>query len=66
MNCPACAHPDHRILRTDAQGGVVRRTRECLKCTKRWHTIEAPEPVFRRAEEIAEAFEAMRGAVGEG
>jgi transcriptional regulator NrdR family protein len=65
MNCPACGHPDHRVLRTDAKGGRVRRSRECLKCTQRWHTVEAPESEYQRAQEIAEAFRAMRGAVGE-
>lgn len=43
----------------------VRRSRECNKCGKRWHTIEAPETVYARAADIAEAFERMKGAVGE-
>jgi transcriptional repressor NrdR len=65
VNCPICAHPDHRVLRTQETEDGVRRTRECLSCAHRWFTIEAPEEVYRRAEDITEAFRAMQGAVGE-
>lgn len=61
MNCPVCNHGEHRVLRTNG----ARRTRECLKCGKRWFTIEAPEDVYTRAEEIREAFQRLRGVVGE-
>lgn len=65
MRCPICDHPDHRVIRTDAQDDRVRRTRECLKCAHRWHTAEVPETMIERAGEIVEAFARMRDAVGE-
>lgn len=43
----------------------MRRTRECLQCGKRWHTIEAPEEVYARAEEIREIFRQGVRAIGE-
>lgn len=65
MNCPICAHPDHRVLRTDAKDGTMRRVRECLRCAHRWFTMEAPEDVYVRAADIVEAFQVMRDRVGE-
>lgn len=65
MNCPICDHSDHRVIRTDAKDGLVRRSRECLKCAHRWFTAEVPETVLERAAEIAEAWRHMRDAIGE-
>lgn len=65
MNCPVCSGGQHRVLRTDAKDGRVRRSRECLGCGKRWHTVEVPETVLERADEIAEAWKHMRDAIGE-
>lgn len=65
MNCPTCGHGEHRILRTDAQDGRVRRSRECLQCGHRWRTLEVPEAEARRFVELAEAWRAMGRIVGE-
>lgn len=62
MKCPACGHGEHRVMRTDAADGVVRRARECIDCGKRWHTIEAPETVYQEVELIKEV---MRRAFAE-
>lgn len=65
MNCPNCGHGNHRVLRTDALDGRVRRSRECLSCGKRWHTIEAPEEIYRRAADVVEIGRQLRDAIGE-
>jgi transcriptional regulator NrdR family protein len=65
MKCPTCGAGDHRVLRTDAANGRVRRTRECLTCGKRWHTLEILEDELRRADEVREALRHAIRAVGE-
>jgi transcriptional regulator NrdR family protein len=65
VNCPTCGHPDHRVLRTDAKDGRVRRSRECLRCAARWHTVEALEQDWKRAELIRESLQFAIRAVGE-
>lgn len=61
MKCPTCGHGDHRVLRTKGD----RRTRECLQCGKRWHTVEAPEQMYRRAAEVLELGRRLREIHGE-
>lgn len=65
MNCPTCGHGAHRVLRTTEDARVIVRTRECNQCGKRWKTSEVPATLFERANEIVEAFQALKGAVGE-
>ena len=65
MNCPTCGHGQHRALRADQKEGVVRRRRECLKCGFRWTTIEAPEEVFVRAQDVIEKFRDLQRVCGE-
>jgi transcriptional repressor NrdR len=45
VNCPYCQHPDTKVndSRPDAGGRSIRRRRECLKCSRRWRTIERIE-----------------------
>lgn len=45
MQCPACQHPDGRVLESrSAEGGhSIRRRRECLKCGRRFTTYERIE-----------------------
>lgn len=45
MRCPFCNVDDDRVVdsRSSADGGVVRRRRECLKCGKRFTTYERIE-----------------------
>lgn len=45
MQCPACQHPDGRVLESrSAEGGhSIRRRRECLQCGRRFTTYERIE-----------------------
>ncbi|MCA8916208.1 MAG: transcriptional repressor NrdR [Planctomycetes bacterium] len=45
MRCPFCNVDNDRVVdsRSSADGGVVRRRRECLACTKRFTTYERIE-----------------------
>lgn len=45
MRCPFCAHDDTRVIdsRLVAEGGQVRRRRECTDCSERFTTYEAAE-----------------------
>ena len=45
MKCPRCAEDDDRVVdsRTSADGSVIRRRRECLKCFMRFTTYERIE-----------------------
>lgn len=42
MKCPFCANCDSEVLesRTVGEGEAIRRRRECVKCKKRFTTIE--------------------------
>lgn len=63
MNCPTCGHGDHRVLRTDAGEDRIVRTRECIRCGKRWRTAEVPADVLARADEIRDVYRRIRTAV---
>ncbi len=45
MNCPYCSFADTKVLdsRPDSEGRSIRRRRECLKCSRRWRTLERVE-----------------------
>jgi transcriptional repressor NrdR len=45
MRCPFCAALDTKVIdsRLVAEGGQVRRRRECVECTERFTTFEAAE-----------------------
>ena len=47
MYCPFCAAQDTKVIdsRLVADGGQVRRRRECLSCTERFTTFETAELV---------------------
>jgi transcriptional repressor NrdR len=42
MKCPYCGESESRVLDTahEVQAGGIRRRRECLKCGKRFSTVE--------------------------
>ena len=42
MKCPFCAHPEDKVIdsRESKEGELIRRRRECLKCTRRFTTYE--------------------------
>lgn len=45
MRCPFCSHDDTKVIdsRLVAEGGQVRRRRECLSCAERFTTYESAE-----------------------
>jgi len=47
--CPYCGHNDDKVIdsRASEAGRVVRRRRECLKCSKRFTTYEKVEETTR-------------------
>ncbi len=47
MKCPACGHPDSKVIdsRPVSDGNSIRRRRECLVCQKRFTTFEMIESV---------------------
>lgn len=48
MHCPFCAANDTKVIdsRLVAEGGQVRRRRECLACGERFTTFETAELVM--------------------
>lgn len=50
MYCPFCGAQDTKVIdsRLVAEGGQVRRRRECLSCTERFTTFETAELVMPR------------------
>ena len=50
MYCPFCSAQDTKVIdsRLVADGGQVRRRRECLSCTERFTTFETAELVMPR------------------
>ena len=47
MKCPFCNEPDSKVVdsRSAENGTIIRRRRECIKCTKRFTTYETIEQV---------------------
>ncbi|MFT6733549.1 MAG: transcriptional repressor NrdR [Polaribacter sp.] len=45
MHCPYCSHQDTKVIdsRLVAEGGQVRRRRECIECGDRFTTFETAE-----------------------
>ena len=50
MRCPFCSHDDTEVIdsRLVAEGGQVRRRRECTDCSERFTTYEAAELLMPR------------------
>lgn len=50
MRCPFCSHEDTKVIdsRLVAEGGQVRRRRECLSCAERFTTYESAELLMPR------------------
>lgn len=50
MRCPFCSHDDTKVIdsRLVAEGGQVRRRRECASCADRFTTYETPELLMPR------------------
>lgn len=47
MICPFCGHKQDRVIdsRESKEGDVIRRRRECLKCTRRFTTYERSDEI---------------------
>ncbi|MEQ1503143.1 MAG: transcriptional regulator NrdR [Myxococcota bacterium] len=43
MRCPACQHPDSRVVDSRDVGDAIRRRRSCLACGHRFSTLERLE-----------------------
>ena len=58
MHCPFCRFPDSRVVdtRTSDDGTVVRRRRECLKCKRRFTTLETAALVVVKRSGAMEPF----------
>lgn len=50
MRCPFCGHEDTKVIdsRLVAEGGQVRRRRECMSCSERYTTYETAELLMPR------------------
>lgn len=48
MICPYCQHPETRVVDKRDSEGLTKRRRECLKCEKRFNTLEKIEDVRLR------------------
>jgi transcriptional repressor NrdR len=50
MHCPFCGHVETKVTdsRLAAEGGQIRRRRECLSCGERFTTFESAELVMPR------------------
>ena len=50
MHCPFCSHEDTKVIdsRLVAEGGQVRRRRECLSCSERFTSYETAELLMPR------------------
>ncbi|WP_019529585.1 transcriptional regulator NrdR [Dasania marina] len=50
MRCPFCSHDDTKVIdsRLVAEGGQVRRRRECIACSERYTTYETAELLMPR------------------
>ena len=62
MHCPFCSADDTKVIdsRLVAEGGQVRRRRECLSCKERFTTFEMPELLMPRVikrDETREPFD---------
>ena len=65
MKCPACGHPESKVLdsRPANEGNSIRRRRECLKCQKRFTTFETIESVsfvVVKKDKTRESFDRMK------
>jgi transcriptional repressor NrdR len=48
MKCPFCRHLDNRVIdsRLSKDGDLIRRRRECLRCSRRFTTYERVEEIL--------------------
>ncbi|MDU0348431.1 transcriptional regulator NrdR [Actinomyces sp. MRS3W] len=58
MRCPFCQHNGSRVVdsRTSEDGTAIRRRRQCIKCGRRFTTIEAASLSVRKSSGAIEPF----------
>ena len=69
MRCPFCNTPDSSVVdsRISKDGALVRRRRECSKCSKRFTTyerVEEPLPAVVKKDGRRETFDRLKILVG--
>ena len=65
MKCPFCRESENRVIdsRLSKDGNMVRRRRECLKCTRRFTTYERVEetmPLVVKKDGRRESYDRMK------
>jgi len=65
MKCPHCGETESKVIDTthEAQEGGIRRRRECLKCGKRFSTVERvamPGPMVAKRDGRREPFDRQK------
>jgi len=65
MYCPFCSAQDTKVIdsRLVADGGQVRRRRECLSCNERFTTFETAELVMPRLVKSEVSMEDLEAAI---
>lgn len=58
MHCPFCHHDDSRVVdtRLSDDGLSIRRRRECVKCKRRFTTIETSSFSVEKRSGVVEPF----------
>lgn len=66
MRCPYCRHGDSRVLdsREADEGCAIRRRRSCLRCGRRFTTMEEAVLVVVKRSGVREAFSRSKVAAG--
>lgn len=65
MKCPFCQNPESRVIdsRLSTESDLIRRRRECEKCTRRFTTYERVEeilPMVVKKDQSREPFERVK------
>ena len=66
MYCPFCRHTDTKVLdsRVTDDGGAIRRRRSCLKCEKRFTTVEQMQLTVVKRSGTTEPFQRDKAIAG--
>jgi transcriptional repressor NrdR len=69
MRCPFCQDPENKVIdsRESHEGAVIRRRRECLKCSRRFTTYERVEeltPLVVKKDGRRESFDREKVLAG--
>ena len=69
MKCPFCSTDDDKVIdsRSSNNGEVIRRRRECLKCSRRFTTYEKIEEVpimVVKKDKLREAYDRNKALAG--